>query len=545
MATLAKLVVKLITDATDFTSGMEAASKQLGKMGQSMASAGDKMTVGLTLPIVAAGAAAVKFASDLEETRNKTKVVFGDMSKAVFDFADNSAREMGMSENAALSAAATFGNLFTSMGMGQGAAAEMSTGLVQLAADLASFNNLNPEEVFIKLRSGIVGEVEPLRALGINLSAAAVEAKAMQMGLVDANGELSEQAKIAARYAIIMEQTSNAQGDFARTSDGLANSTRILKAQLEDTMASFGEELIPAVTTALKALIPILEWFNNLPDSVKSGIVYLLMFVAALGPILTIGGKVLGVLGGIGGLVGGGGAVSAGLGSLSTFITATVTPALGGLAAAIGAISAPVWLLIAAIGALIVVLIKFGPEASKTISMLVQIFAAGFERIKYEVMQFFINLAGAFARGYAEMRQAGGNLVQGIWAGIQSGWQWLLNMIQTNLNNLLTWVKNILGIKSPSKVFAEKVGKQMALGIGVGFEAGMKNIQPSMNLALQPSFQAPALAANIESVRPGSASQAITVGPITINGDLSKSAKERLKREIYGMFTNTLTDALR
>ena len=104
----------------------------------------------------------------------------------------------------------------------------MSTGLVQLAADLASFNNLNPEEVFLKLQSGIVGEVEPMRALGVNLSAAAVNAKALQMGLVNANGELTEQAKIMARYALIMEQTGNAQGDFARTSDGLANSTRIL-----------------------------------------------------------------------------------------------------------------------------------------------------------------------------------------------------------------------------------------------------------------------------------------------------------------------------
>lgn len=543
MATLARLIVKLVTDVTEFSSGLDKASQKLGTVGKSMAAVGDKMSIGVTLPIVAAGVAAVKFASDLEETRNKTNVVFGDMAQTVFDFADGSARAMGMSENAALSAASTFGNLFTSMGIGRGAAADMSTGLVQLAADLASFNNLNPEEVFIKLQSGIVGEVEPLRALGINLSAAAVEAKAMQMGLVDANGELSEQAKIAARYAIIMEQTSNAQGDFARTSDGLANSSRILKAQLEDTAAAFGEQLIPAATMALQALIPMLEFFNNLPDAAKKGIVYMLLFVAALGPILSIGGKVLGLLSGIGGLVGGGGALSAGLGSLSAFISATLVPALGSLVAAIGAISAPVWLLIGAIVALIAVLIKFGPAAANTVKMIVQIFAAGFERIKFELGRWLVYLAGTFAKGYEEARKGGASIVEGIWAGITTAWDGLLTNVAVALDNLLNWINNAIGAHSPATKLMP-TGVSMAMGIGKGFEAGMKNIQPSMSLALQPAFQSPAVAANVQAVRPAMGERNISVGPITINGDLSKSAKERLRREIDGMFTESLTGAL-
>src|SRR4030067_2815215 len=163
MSTLARLVVKLVTDITEFTSGLDTANKKLSTAGKSMQRVGDTMTLGVTLPLVAAGVAAIKFASDLDETRNKTAVVFGDMAQDVFDLADGRARAMGMSENAALSAASTFGNLFTSMGVGREQAADMSTGLVQLAADLASFNNLDPSEVFIKLQSGMGGQGEPMR----------------------------------------------------------------------------------------------------------------------------------------------------------------------------------------------------------------------------------------------------------------------------------------------------------------------------------------------------------------------------------------------
>ena len=108
----------------------------------------------------------------------------------------------------------------------------MSQGLVQLAADLASFNNIGVDEALLKLQSGLVGETEPLRALGVNLNAAAVQAEALKMGLA-ANVETLTAADMAqARYALILQQTTTAQGDLARTSDGWANQNRILQATL-------------------------------------------------------------------------------------------------------------------------------------------------------------------------------------------------------------------------------------------------------------------------------------------------------------------------
>ncbi len=187
----------------------------------------------------------IKAASDLHESMSKSEVVFGSASRAVEEFGTNAADSIGLSKQAAIEAAATLGNLFTGIGQTKTAAAGMSTAMVQLAGDLASFNNIDPTDALEKLRSGLSGESEPLRSVGVFLTEAKVKAKAMQMGLGDAHHELSEGQKVLARYQIILDETGNAQGDFARTSDGLANSTRKVAAEQANLSAKLGEEAAP------------------------------------------------------------------------------------------------------------------------------------------------------------------------------------------------------------------------------------------------------------------------------------------------------------
>lgn len=202
-------------------------------------------------------------ASDLNEAVSKVGVVFGPAARDIEKFAQDSAKNMGISETAALSAAGTFGNLFTALGMAQQPAADMSRSIVTLAGDLASFNNIGTDEALEKLRAGLLGEVEPLRALGVSFNAADVEARAFKLGLADANGEISEGAKVQARYSLIMEQTAAAQGDFARTADGLANKQRIMAAEFENLQAEIGQELLPVMLAlgdfTLNTLIPTLR----------------------------------------------------------------------------------------------------------------------------------------------------------------------------------------------------------------------------------------------------------------------------------------------
>jgi hypothetical protein len=208
---------------------------------------------------VAFGASTIKPASDLAETVSKVNVVFGDAAGSVNAFGDNAARSLGMSKNEALGAAGTYGNLFRSMGMGNQASADMSTGIVQLAGDLASFNNMDTADVLDKLRAGLTGETEPLKALGVNISAAAVEHQALAMGLKKVNGELPAAAKAQATYALVMKQTTLAQGDFARTSGGLANQQRILGANFTNLKANIGTALLPVVERVTAALNQLLN----------------------------------------------------------------------------------------------------------------------------------------------------------------------------------------------------------------------------------------------------------------------------------------------
>lgn len=215
------------------------------------------------------GKAAVDSASNLSESLGKVNVVFGENSDAVVQWSKTSAGAFGQSQQQALEAAGTYGNLFQAFGLGRKDATEMSTSLVGLAADLASFNNTGVDEALEALRSGLSGETEPLKRYGVAISDARLKDEALRLGLIKTTKDaLSPAAKSQAAYALIMQDTVLAQGDFARTSDGLANKQRILAAKFEDMKAKIGKALIPvmlgAVTIIADRLIPaftdLAEW---------------------------------------------------------------------------------------------------------------------------------------------------------------------------------------------------------------------------------------------------------------------------------------------
>jgi hypothetical protein len=230
---------------------------------------------------------AIGAASDLAETVSKVNVVFGDQADKILDLGKTSATALGMSENAALAAAGTYGNLFRAMGITEESSADMSVGLVKLAADLASFNNMDPTMVLDKLRAGLSGETEPLRSLGVNLNQATIEAKALELGLWSGSGAITAAAKAQASYALILEQTTLAQGDFARTSDGLANSQRVLEAELADLSAAIGKELLPIwldLVRGVRDFLPVLK--ELIPIFVTTTKIALWPFTTALSAII-------------------------------------------------------------------------------------------------------------------------------------------------------------------------------------------------------------------------------------------------------------------
>jgi hypothetical protein len=252
-------VVKFVTDIGDATTGIGKMAKSFsGLTGQLEKGVGSALknlipsfrTMAIAGTAAAGAVAAASFklvqqASNLEESQSKVNTVFGNSAFIVDNFAKTSAASFGITKQAALEASGTFGNLIQAFGIGEGQAANMSITLVQLAADLASFNNTPIEEAIVALRSGLSGEAEPLKRFGVAINDVRLKQEALNMGLYDGKGALDITAKTQAAYALILKDTNLAQGDFARTSEGFANQMRILQASLSDAATEVGLVLLP------------------------------------------------------------------------------------------------------------------------------------------------------------------------------------------------------------------------------------------------------------------------------------------------------------
>ena len=163
----------------------------------------------------------------------------------------------------------TLGAMFKSMGVGQADMEEMSMSLAGLAGDMASFYNLDPTEAFEKLRSGISGETEPLKQLGINMSVVNLEAFAMSEGITKAYGSMTQAEQATLRYQYIMSATADAQGDFANTSDSLANQQRILQLEIQTLAAEIGQDLMPIAQEVLTIARDGIQWISENKDALE------------------------------------------------------------------------------------------------------------------------------------------------------------------------------------------------------------------------------------------------------------------------------------
>jgi hypothetical protein len=252
------LTVYLAADLKKFNQGMKSAENTSKGFG-------DNLNKYLGPALLAAGAAAGVFAlklagdaigaaRDLAETQNKVGVIFGESSDSILSFAENAVTGLGQTQEQALSAAATFAQFGKAAGLSGTDLAGFSTELVTLSADLASFNNSSPEQAITAIGAALRGEAEPLRNFGVLLDDATLRARAMEMGIYDGSGALTQQQKVLSAHQEILAQTTDAQGDFGRTSEGLANTQKILQAAVEDAKAEIGEGLVQALEAAGAAM---------------------------------------------------------------------------------------------------------------------------------------------------------------------------------------------------------------------------------------------------------------------------------------------------
>ena len=199
----------------------------------------------------------IDYASDLAEVQNVVDVTFGSATEAINSWSKECLAAYGMNEVSAKRYAGTLGAMLKSSGLAGDAIVDMSKDMVGLAGDMASFYNLDLETAFEKIRSGISGETEPLKQLGINMSVANIEAYALSQGITTAYNEMSQAEQVMLRYNYLMSTTADAQGDFARTQDSYANQTRLLSESWLEFTGIMAEQLLPVLTT-------IVSWLNNI-----------------------------------------------------------------------------------------------------------------------------------------------------------------------------------------------------------------------------------------------------------------------------------------
>lgn len=200
--------------------------------------------------VVDFGKEAIEAASDLAEVQNVVDTVFGDDARVIDNWSKKAGEKFGLTETMAKRFTSTLGAMMKSSGLAGNEIVNMSTDLAGLAADMASFYNLDFETAFEKIRSGISGETMPLKQLGINMSVANLEAFALAQGLEKTFSQMSQGEQTMLRYQYIMQATADAQGDFEKTSDGFANAQRRIQSSLESIKTSVGKLLIEPFSQA-------------------------------------------------------------------------------------------------------------------------------------------------------------------------------------------------------------------------------------------------------------------------------------------------------
>ncbi|MYL96419.1 hypothetical protein GR702_01345 [Novosphingobium sp. FGD1] len=400
--------------------------------------AGAAATATLTVPLLAFGRAAFQAAVDAGELESAFNVTFGKQAAAMDAWAGRTGDAIGRTKVELMDAANTFGIFFNMADPSKSAA--MSQQFALLAQDLSSFYNVDPGTAMDKLRSGLTGESEPLRDFGVFMTEAAVKAAALKMGLKPVGKEFTEQQKIMARAALIMESTRSAQGDLLRTSDQTANKLRAADAAWQNMTLTIGQELIPALTPAISTFTDLIKSFAGLSPETRKWIVIGGGMLAVLGPILLGFSAVAGAVATLAPII---------IGIGSAF--GTVASIIGGVAAAIGAVPLLIAAAVAAVGVAAYMIYTHWDQVESALG-------SGIAWLK-----------GVFNALPAWMRNIGSMMMQGLLMSLNPAL--LVGKLIGIAKAGVTAFKNYFGIRSPSRLFME-MGGHINDGLGIGLEKG-------------------------------------------------------------------------
>lgn len=443
-------------------------SKKADEVSKKFTNVGKNLTLGVTTPLVGFSTYAVKMASDLSEVQNVVDTTFKESSNTINEFAKNAAEKFGLSELSAKQFTGTMGAMLKSMGLGNQEVTDMSMALAGLAGDMASFYNLDPTEAFEKLRSGISGETEPLKQLGINMSVANLEAFALSKGITKSYDSMTQAEQATLRYQYIMSTTADAQGDYAKTADSTANKTRTTILQFQTLSAELGEQLLPIVNDVLGVLQKMISWFTNLDDNGKKIVLTIAGIAMAIGPVVSIIGNLI--------------KVGSGIKKLVTMMKSwsVVTKLMTAAQTALNVVMSmnPITLIIIAIVALIAIIVLLWTKCEwfrdgvmavidaiwsviQTVAAFIgNIFQTVFNVVSgvfnaiWSVVQMVFNFIWAIVQNYVNfwitvwstIFNIVSTVLTTIWNTIQSVFNFIWGIISSVINNIISAFKNVANV---------------------------------------------------------------------------------------------------
>jgi hypothetical protein len=421
--------------------GTEAATGKIKGMFGNVAAAAGGMFAGMQ--VVEFFGSSISAASDLQETVSKSGVIFGTQAGEINKWASGAASTMGLSKQAALDAAAGFGDMFSQIGIAGGEAAKMSTSVVQMAADLGSFNNLPTAEVADMMSGAFRGEFDSLQRVIPNINAARVEQEALSLSHKKSAKELTAAEKAQAVMNIVQKDGARAAGDFARTSDGLANSQKTLSAKMDDAKAKIGQGLMPVMAAltqfAANTLVPALA---AVAGFIQRNISWLGPLAAIIGTIVAAWALYVGV----------------------TKAWAAITKIATAVQMAFNVVMAlnPVMLVVLAIVALIAILVLAYNKVSwfrnavnvafafikNAVGVAIRAIVAAFNALKNAITVVKNWIVARFNDLVAFVRGLPGKIsgaVSGMWNGIKDGVSTAYNWVKDKLGDLVSVVSGLPG----------------------------------------------------------------------------------------------------
>ncbi|MCR4436159.1 MAG: hypothetical protein QHH06_10300 [Clostridiales bacterium] len=415
----------------------------------------------------------VELASSLTEVQNVVDTTFGKSADQINKWSKTALDSFGLSELQAKQYSSTLGAMLKSSGLTGKAMVDMSEKLAGLAGDLSSFYNISQDEAFQKIQSGISGETEPLRELGINMTVANLQAYALSKGIKTSYDKMDQASQVALRYSYLMDKSKDAQGDFAKTQGSFANQTRLLKTNFQQLSAKIMSGLLPTLSgLAQKANAAITSFTSDpakmqkIQDVIKGVVDKIGDFFNAAYKVYTfikdnwptIKPIIIGIVSAISGL----------------FVIKKIMSFVSGITSAIGFLTSPVGLVVLAIGALITIGYLLYKNWDKISAFIVGIW-------QNNVVPFF-NGIGAWFAGIWNSVTAG---FQSAWSGIStwfSGlWDGILGIIKSAANFIIGIFNTYInGINTITGAMGNLIGVNLKIPLIPTFAQGGIANRPSI-----------------------------------------------------------------